>query len=244
MKAMIFAAGLGSRLMPITKDKPKALAIVAEKSLLERAINYISDAGFTDIIINTHHFSEKIIEFLNTHHFDNVNISLSYEVELLDTAGGLAQAKYFFDSDEDILLYNVDIITNLDLQKFINFHKFNHADISLAVRNRNTSRYFLFNQNNRLVGWRNKLTFEEIIYDSNSINLNELAFSGIHIISPKILNLLGKIKKWSLTTFYLEIASSQKILAYQDNNSYWFDCGKIETLNAASEYLKKIDEKN
>ena len=238
MKAMIFAAGLGTRLYPITKDRPKAMAEVNGITLLEHNIHFIAAQGFDEIIVNVHHFADKVIDFLKAKNNFGLQIEVSYEKELLDTAGGLAKAADFFD-DEDFLLYNVDVVSNIDLQKMLAHHQQNKAIATLAIRQRETSRYLLFDENHHLAGWRNKSTGDSILVGAyGRTPLRELAFSGIHIISPKMLPLLGEIRKHSLTPFYLEIAKENTIAGYEHNNDAWFDCGKPETLKQAENYLK------
>jgi len=239
MKAMIFAAGLGTRLYPITKDRPKAMAEVNGVTLLEHNISFIAAQGFDEIIVNVHHFADKVVDFLKSKNNFGLKIEVSYEKELLDTAGGLAKAADFFD-DEDFLLYNVDVVSNIDLQKMLDHHQQNKAIATLAIRQRETSRYLLFDKNHHLAGWRNKSTGEEILVgDENHVgaHLRDFAFSGIHIISPKMLPLLGEIRKHSLTPFYLEIAKENTIAGYEHNTDAWFDCGKPETLAQAANYL-------
>jgi NDP-sugar pyrophosphorylase family protein len=235
MKAMIFAAGLGTRLYPITKDRPKAMAEVNGITLLEHNIRFIAAQGFDEIIVNVHHFADKVIDFLKSKNNFGLRIEVSYEKELLDTAGGLAKAASFFD-DKDFLLYNVDVVSNIDIQKMLAHHQQNKAIATLAIRQRETSRYLLFDENNHLAGWRNKTTGEEIVVRTKG-DFSEYAFSGIHIISPKMLPLLGDIRKHSLTPFYLEIAKENTIAGYEHNTDAWFDCGKPETLAQAANYL-------
>jgi NDP-sugar pyrophosphorylase family protein len=236
MKAMIFAAGLGTRLYPITKDRPKAMAEVNGITLLEHNIRFIAAQGFDEIIVNVHHFADKVIDFLKAKNNFGLQIEVSYEKELLDTAGGLAKAADFFD-DDDFLLYNVDVVSNIDLRKMLAHHQQNKAIATLAIRQRETSRYLLFDENHHLAGWRNKSTGEEIVVRTKG-DFSEFAFSGIHIISPKMLPLLGDIRKHSLTPFYLEIAKENTIAGYEHNDDSWFDCGKPETLKQAENYLK------
>ena len=236
---MIFAAGLGTRLYPITKDKPKALAPLGEITLLEHAIEYVSGFGFNQIVINTHHFSEKVASFLTEKSFPGVNIEISEEEILLDTAGGLAKASSFF-GEEDFLIYNVDIVSDINLAEMLKFHKEHQAEVTLAVQNRVTSRYLLFDDSMRMQGWLNKATGEKILCTERKTNLRELAFGGIHIMSPKVLPLLGTIHKWSLIPFYLQIASNQTIMGYEvNNNNHWFDCGKPETLKMATAWFQR-----
>ena len=267
MKAMIFAAGLGTRLYPITKDRPKAMAEVNGITLLEHNIRFIAAQGFDEIIVNVHHFADKVIDFLKLKNNFGLHIEVSYEKELLDTAGGLAKAAGFFDN-EDFLLYNVDVVSNIDLKKMLAHHQQNKAIATLAIRQRETSRYLLFDKNHHLAGWRNKSTGEEILVGREGssedfvgthglsgdlvgthgrasqqepqgrAHLRDFAFSGIHIISPKMLPLLGEIRKHSLTPFYLEIAKENTIAGYEHNDDSWFDCGKPETLKQAENYLK------
>jgi len=236
---MIFAAGLGTRLYPITKDKPKALAPLGNITLLENAINYLSKYGFNDIIINTHHFSNKVLNFLQNKTFSNIKIQISQEDVLLDTAGGLAKAAPFFD-ERDFLIYNVDIVTDINLTEMLEFHKHKSATITLAVQKRKTSRYLLFDESKRMQGWINKATGEKILCVEDDFVLEEMAFGGIHIMSPKILPLLGEIRKWSLIPFYLQIAKSKKIIGYEvEKKIHWFDCGKPDTLAKAEDWFLK-----
>ncbi len=236
MNAMIFAAGLGTRLFPITKDKPKALAPFNGTTLLEYNLRFLSNQGVKKFVINTHHFADKIKEYLEQNNNFNLDITLSHENELLDTAGGLALASKYFGDNDDVLLYNVDVISDINIIDFYNFHKNNNAMASLAIRNRSTSRYFLYNDNNRLIGWTNKNTEEVKICPNNTDNRNEFAFSGIHFINMKLIKDL-KVEKLSITPFYLEKACSEIITGYEHNSDIWIDCGKIETLAEAEKII-------
>lgn len=236
MKAMIFAAGLGTRLYPITKDKPKALAPLGDITLLDNAIQYLSSFGCNEIIINTHHFADMVADYLKSKVYEGVKIEISHEEVLLDTAGGLTKAAKFFDN-EDFLIYNVDIVTDIDLNEMMAFHKNNRADTTLAVQKRETSRYLLFDENNRMRGWINKATNDEILCTKKPYGLIELAFGGIHIMSPKMLPLLGRERNWSLIPFYLQKSFYHKIMGYEvDASRHWFDCGKMDTLKKAEEW--------
>ena len=228
MKAMIFAAGLGTRLYPITKDKPKALAPFKDSTLLKHNLNNLANQGITKFVINTHHFADIIEKYLISNNNFGLDIQLSYEKELLDTAGGLAFASKYFGANEDVLLYNVDVISNIDINKMLTFHLEQKSKATLAVRDRETSRYLLFNKNRELIGWRNKNTGEEI-WCKDDIVSNEFAFSGVHWINMSIVKSI-KIEKSSIIPFYLKAGKTQKITAYQHDNDYWFDCGKPETL--------------
>ena len=237
MKAMIFAAGLGTRLFPITKDKPKALAPINSTTLLAYNLNFLAQQGISEFIINTHHFADKIEEYLKENNNFGLNITISYEEELLDTAGGLAKARKYFENDESILLYNVDIVSDIDINKFIEYHKANKASATLAIRKRETSRYFLFNNNSELKGWINKNTKEVKSCNSDISSFDEYAFSGIHIINTNFIKEL-KEEKLSITPFYLQEACESKIIGYKHDTDYWIDCGKIESLKLAEKTIK------
>lgn len=236
MKAMIFAAGLGTRLFPITQDKPKALAPFKGTTLLEYNLRFLASQGVTEFVINTHHFANKIEEYLIENNNFGLKIQLSFEPILLDTAGGLAQTASFFDENEDLLLYNVDVISNIDIQAMYQKHQSSNAAATLAIRNRKTSRYLLFNKENTLCGWRNKITNMEIWSRSKKGIISEFAFSGIHFINMSLIKSL-EIKNLSIVPFYLTEAKKQRIMGYQHDSDYWFDCGKIESLKEAEKFI-------
>jgi len=234
MKAMIFAAGKGTRLKPLTDTTPKALVKVAGKPLLEHVIMHLKSAGVTDIIINVHYLAEQIIEFLKNNNNFDVNISISDESDvLLDTGGGLLKAAHFFEKDSDFIVYNVDILSDINLNDMLAFHKNNKALATLAVRDRKTSRYFLFDKNQTLKGWKNTTTGALIKTIEKDKDLIPLAFSGIHIINEKLLGLIEETGVFSMTAAYLNLAKKYKILGYRHDNTQWFDIGKIETLKEA-----------
>ena len=226
--AMIFAAGLGTRLYPLTENKPKALVEYKGMTLLERAIRKVTEFGIRQIVINVHHFGEQILDFVENHSFD-ADIIISDEREnLLDTAGGLKWAEAHFANSEQILLYNVDIISNINLQKLIETHQRSEAMVTLAVRNRETARYFIFDKNTmQLCGWTNIQTGEkkEVFTIENS---ELLAFSGIHCVNKSILNKIPVGEKCSFTPLYLQLANSEKILGYLHQEDDWMDVGKVE----------------
>jgi N-acetyl-alpha-D-muramate 1-phosphate uridylyltransferase len=229
MKAMIFAAGLGTRFKPWTDRHPKALAIVNGKSLLERNIRYLQQFGITDIIVNVHHFADQIIEAVKKNKGWKSNITISDEKnEVLETGGGLKKASWYFN-DEAFVVMNVDILTDLDLQAMINSHQQNKPLATLAVTNRKTSRYFLFDEDDNLCGWRNVKTNEQKI----SIEKHELvqkAFSGIHIIEPKIFPLIKQTGKFSIVETYLDLAKAEIIKGFDHSSSKLIDVGKPESL--------------
>lgn len=231
---MIFAAGLGTRLKEETHNKPKALVEVGGKPLLQHAIEKLKTEGFTEIVVNVHHFSKMVIEFVNSNDF-GLPVHISDETDkLLDTGGGLKKAAPFLEGDKPILIYNVDILGNLDLQKPIEDHLQSGALATLVVRHRQTQRYFKFDKQKRLVGWINKKTGEKkIAIPENFENATEMAFSGIHVISPEIFKLMPDVDRFSITHFYLEQAKSHFISGYFDDSGIWMDVGKTEELEKA-----------
>jgi NDP-sugar pyrophosphorylase family protein len=232
---MIFAAGLGTRLYPLTANKPKALVKYQGKTLLEHAITKVMEAGIQHIVVNVHHFGEQIIDFINQNHF-NAKIDISDEREkLLDTAGGLKHAEHFFTNCEHILLYNVDVISDIDLKRFAVCGLRCAVNIAtLAVRNRETNRYFLFEEPDlRLCGWENIKTNEKMICYEVEKPIS-LAFSGIHIVDKKILDFIPKNEKISFTPLYLELAKEHNIQGYLHDEDFWKDLGTVETWYATS----------
>jgi NDP-sugar pyrophosphorylase family protein len=231
MRAMIFAAGLGTRLNNETSGKPKALVDIGGKTLLQRAIEKLKKEGVSEIVINVHHFSNLVISFLRKIDF-GIKIHISDESEkLLDTGGGLKKASVFFAGDEPILIYNVDIISNLNLKLLLKDHLNTEALVTLAVRNRETQRYFKFDQNKQLVGWINKKTGEsKISRPENFENSIEMAYSGIHIVQPEIFSLMPETDRFSITDFYLELAKTYSIKGFFDDSDLWMDVGKPEQL--------------
>jgi NDP-sugar pyrophosphorylase family protein len=240
MKAMIFAAGLGTRLQPYTLTKPKALVEINGITLLELSIRKLKSEGFSEIVVNVHAFGNQIIEFLKSHDFGIITYISDEREQLLDTGGGLAKAMHFFSDDIPFLVYNVDIITTVNLAEFYQAHLKSNAIASLMVRNRKTARYLLFNNEMKLSGWRNKSTEEEILVDLNpSETYKELAFSGIHIVNPNIASYFPAVlNPFPIVPFYLEVAKHETIKGVLDSDSNWFDVGKVEQLNEASDFIK------
>jgi NDP-sugar pyrophosphorylase family protein len=237
MKAMIFAAGLGSRLRPLTDKIPKALVKVNSVPLLEIQINKLIHYGFNQIIINVHHFSETIKTFINSKKFE-AEIVISDETdELLDTGGGLLKASWFFSNGKPFLVCNSDIMSNINLHDFYKKHNDRDYIASLAVRDRITSRYFLFNDEDILCGWENIKTSERLITKEFS-PLKNLAFSGIQILNPEIFDLIKQKGKFSITKAYIELSRENTIHGYRHDNDDWYDLGNIENLISANEYYK------
>ena len=214
MKAMIFAAGLGTRLKPLTDTMPKALVPVAGKPLLWHTIRKLKAAGFDEIIINVHHFAEQIRQYIQDNHRFGIRIEFSDETRaLLDTGGGIKKASWFFDDEKPFLIHNVDILSDIDLQSLYRFHTGGNSAATLVVSERKTSRYLLFDENNRLKGWLNEKTGEtrSPFPDFNSDRHARLAFSGIHVLNPSILRHMQDFpEKFSIIDFYLSVCEREK----------------------------------
>ena len=232
MKAMILAAGLGTRFKPWTDYHPKALALINGKSLLERNLIYLQSFGIKDVLVNVHHFPDQIRHAIIVNDGWGSNISISDESdEVLETGGGLKKAAAYFD-DGNFLLMNADILTDLDLNNLISFHNKKKPLATLAVTNRKSSRYFLFDNNDRLAGWRNTKTGEEKI-SVQVPDLKEKAFSGIHVISPDIFPLMHEMGKFSIVDVYLGLAPEHAILGFDHSASKLVDVGKTESIAVA-----------
>jgi len=237
---MIFAAGLGMRLRPITENIPKALVEVGGKPMIEHVILNLKSAGVNNIIINLHHYPEKIKSFLASKNHFGIGIKYSEEKnEPLETGGGLKNAAWFFDDRKPFIVHNVDILTNLDLNTLLDFHLKNNPLATLFVQQRKSSRYLLFNKEKQLCGWTNKKTGETII-SKNANFLSELAFNGIHIINPEIFDLIVMKGKFSIVPVYLELAKKNVIKGYENNRATCLDIGKPESLINAETLARKI----
>jgi NDP-sugar pyrophosphorylase family protein len=237
MKAMILAAGLGTRLKPLTNTIPKAMVTLDGKPLLYYAIQKLIKSGVDQIIINVHHFPEKIIEYVQQNDMFGIDIQFSKEDSLLDTGGGLKKAAWFFDDKQPFILHNVDVLSDIDLSDMLNNHRQRESMATLAVRKRKTSRYFLFNQESCLAGWQSLDTGEEKIVTQHSGDLINLSFMGIHILSPEIFSLLPAETVFSIIDAYLDLAGNgEKIVGYR-TDSFWIDLGCQENLDKAAKYL-------
>jgi len=248
MKALIFAAGLGTRLRPLTDDRPKAMVYLAGKPMLQHVIERVAAAGFDDITINIHHFGQTIIDFLEENNNFGLNIHISDERGLLlDTGGGVLKARQWLDGDEPFLVHNTDIISTLDLKAFYNYHVEHDALATILVKERKTQRYLLFDDDDRMCGWTNKAT-GEIKPDATKLvgkQLRELAFGGLHVISPRIFPELeryrrrGGEEKFSIIPFYINECAHHLIQGYHPSEDYqWLDIGKPETLAMAQRLFK------
>jgi NDP-sugar pyrophosphorylase family protein len=234
-RAMIFAAGLGTRFKPWTDHHPKALALVNGKSLLQRNIEYLQQYGIRDIIINVHHFADQIVHALDVNKGWGSRITISDETaEVLETGGGLKKAMRWLQ-EAPFVMMNVDILTDLDLGSMIRDH-FHHRPLAtLAVTDRETSRYFLFDERSRLRGWKNVKTGQVRWAGAapSGVRLTEKAFSGIHVIDPALLPLIKQEGKFSIIDVYLEVAADHPVRAFDHSGSRLIDVGKPESVGQA-----------
>ncbi|PZX20308.1 nucleotidyltransferase-like protein [Breznakibacter xylanolyticus] len=238
LNAMIFAAGLGTRLMPLTQNTPKAMVQVNGQPLLWYAIHNVIQAGATRIVVNVHHFAPQIIAYLNELSFPGVEIMVSDERDqLLETGGGLLKAKNLFVKDAPILIHNADVLTNSNLTTLVNQHRTNGALATLMVQQRPTQRYLLFDCNDELCGWENLKTGERIITRDKD-HLQQMAFNGIQMVDYRILEMLGGVRKFSITRGYLDLSPDYAIRAWKDWQGQWFDIGTIEKLHEAIHEFK------
>ena len=245
---MIFAAGLGTRLKPLTDHMPKALVPVAGKPMLEHVICKLKDYGFTEIVINIHHFGEQILDFLKANNNFGLTIHISDERDmLLDTGGGIKKANSFFQGNEPFLIHNVDILSDVNLKELYEFHLQSGNDATLLASRRKTVRYLLFNQADRLCGWINKDTLqtkpEGFVYDEQLYK--EYAFSGIHVVSPSLYRFMDDrwTGKFPIMDFYLKTCQEAKLGGYLKEELKLIDIGKPETLEKANEFLTNISSK-
>lgn len=231
-QAMILAAGLGTRLKPWTDQHPKALALVNGKPLLQHTIQYLQQFGIYEVIVNVHHFADQIVDAVENANGWGSRITISDERNVvLETGGGLKKAAWFF-REGDFVLMNVDILTNMNLQAMIHFHQ-QHAPLAtIAVRNRETSRYFLFDGSKILCGWKNIQTGEQVLARAENAPVQR-AFSGIHIINTHIFSLLTLPGKFSMVDAYLQLATTHTILAFDHSASNFIDVGTPESVSKA-----------
>lgn len=237
MKALIFAAGLGTRLKPFTESHPKALAQVNGVALLERNIKYLQSYGINDFVINIHHFGGQILAFLAENDNFGANIEISNESdELLETGGGLLFAKRFLESEPDFLIMNVDILTDLNITNFVKHHLNKGRMITLAVSDRNSSRKLLFNDQMLLKGWKNLINNQKKVV-GGIFKLRELAFSGIHCINSDIFDKITRTGKFSIMDEYMDLMKDDYIIGYQ-HTANLIDVGKPESIEEAEKFFK------
>ena len=230
---MIFAAGLGTRLKPFTDHHPKALAEVSGKTLLEHTIRYLQKFGIEDVIVNVHHFADQIDEAINENSGYGSWVTVSDEREsVLETGGGLQKAAWYFEGEEDFVVINVDVLTNLDLGRMIEAHQESDALATLAVMKRNSTRQLLFDEHMILCGWTNNTTGEQKI-SREVLSLNPFAFSGVQVLSTEILNMPFQ-GKFSMIDVFLHFAKTQMIKGFDHTGNIFIDVGKPESLEKAS----------
>jgi NDP-sugar pyrophosphorylase family protein len=243
MKAMILAAGLGTRLRPLTEHRPKALVEVAGRTLLEITLARLGGFGIQDVIINVHHFADMVVDYLRAHDNFGMRIEISRELVLLDTGGGLKEAAPFFldspgSQDEPFILHNVDILSSIDLRRMLQFHTEHHALATLAVQDRETSRYLLFDPSLELCGRRTGYDGKPELVRSTA-QFDAHAFSGIHVIAPRLLKMLSEEGAFSIIPSYLRLAAQgERICSFRADEYYWRDLGKLANLPQATEDLK------
>lgn len=235
---MILAAGLGTRLRPLTNDRPKALVEVAGRPLLELTLDRLRSFGISEVIINTHHFAELVADYLAAHQNFGMHIEISHEDVLLDTGGGLKRAQHFFTgSDEPFLVHNVDVLSTIDFESMIRFHRDQGALATLAVQSRPTSRYLLFDRTSQLCGRRSGVAgIPELVLPREEFEAR--AFCGIHIVSPNIFSEMPEEGVFSIIPAYLRLAAERKrILGFPADGYYWCDMGKPENIAEASRQI-------
>lgn len=240
MKAMILAAGLGTRLKPFTNSTPKALVPILGKPVIEHVILKLKKQGFNEVIINIHHFGDQIIDFIKSKNYFDIRIEFSDERDkLLDTGGAIKKASWFFDADESILIHNTDIISDVNLSAVYDNHIQNKAMATLVVNERESSRYLFFDENNNLKGWVNEKSGKTISSsDYNPLKHHKLAFFGIHVLSGSAVSYMKDFPdKFSIIDFYLSICDKNSVHAFLANDNYMVDVGKLESLDRAEEFL-------
>jgi NDP-sugar pyrophosphorylase family protein len=238
MRAMVLAAGLGTRLRPLTDDRPKALVEVAGQTMLELTLRRLASFDIQEVIVNVHHFAELVLEYLRKNGNFGMQIEVSREDVLLDTGGGLKKAAWFFQtvgsSHDPFVLHNVDVLSTIDLHKMLALHNDSGALSTLAVRERETSRYLLFDEENQLCGRRaGRVQSDEVVRQAET--MRGLAFSGIHVISPRLLAMMSEEGIFSIIDTYLRLAAQgENIQAFRADEYYWRDLGKPENVAQAA----------
>ena len=242
MKAMILAAGLGTRLRPLTNDRPKALVEVGGHTLLEITLARLRSFGVREVIVNVHHFADMIVDYLQANGNFGMRIEISRESELLDTGGGLKNAAHFFlessgGLDEPFILHNVDIVSTIDIERMVSLHAAQGALATIAVQDRKTSRYLLFDEKDELCGHRNDQN-GKIQMARSAHDVHALAYACIQVISPRLLTKLEEEGAFPIFDSYLRlVGSGEKFVAFRADRSYWRDIGRPESVELASRDL-------
>ncbi|HEY3973701.1 MAG TPA: nucleotidyltransferase family protein [Candidatus Sulfotelmatobacter sp.] len=243
MRAMVLAAGLGTRLRPLTDDRPKALVEVAGHTMLEITIRRLRTFGISEVIVNVHHFADMVAEYLKKNNNFGMRIEISREETLLDTGGGLKQAAWFFlenstHSNEPIVVHNVDVVSTIDLNRMLQAHREKRALATLAVQERKSSRYLLFDGHRQLCGRRTDDNAAELA--GNPHEMQALAFSGVHVISSSLLSRITEDGAFSIINSYLRLArEGEKILAFRADDYYWRDLGRPESVAQAAKDVQQ-----
>jgi mannose-1-phosphate guanylyltransferase len=244
MKAMILAAGLGTRLRPLTDDRPKALVEIRGRTLLEITLFRLRAFGIRDVIVNVHHFADMIIEYLHANRDFGMRVVISREEVLLDTGGGLKRAAYFFlngrdSSQEPFILHNVDVISTIDFRRMVQFHEGNRALATLAVHDRQSARYLLFDEQLQLCG-RRRQGDQEAELCRSAFPMRPLAFSGVHVVAPRLLNMMVDDGPFAIINTYLHLAAQgERILAFRADDYYWRDVGNADSLTRAAGEMER-----
>jgi NDP-sugar pyrophosphorylase family protein len=240
MKAMILAAGVGSRLRPLTDTCPKALIDINGVPILEIVLRRLINAGCTEVVINVFHLADMILDFLRAKNHFGIHIEISHETELLDTGGGLKKVAGFFNDGQPFFMHNVDVLSNIDLNKMYRFHIENAGLATLAVQGRVTSRYFLFDEKGLLRGWESVKENRVEWATAPLASFQRLAFNGIHVISPEIFSKMHEQGGFSIIPTYLRLAGEgEKILAFRMDDYYWRDLGRLEKLEEARREMRE-----
>jgi NDP-sugar pyrophosphorylase family protein len=243
MRAMILAAGLGTRLRPLTLDRPKALVELNGQPLLGMLIEKLTSYGFDEIIVNVHHFADQVIDYIRSRDYFNISLEISDERgQLLDTGGGLKKASWFFRDQETFLLHNVDVLTDLDYKDMFRHHHEQEALATLAVRQRPSSRYLLFDEQMALCGWENRKSGEKRL-NSPEITCNPFAFSGIHVVEPEIFKYLPESDPFSIIDAYLRVSKHHLIKGYAHDEGLWIDLGTPAKLEEAGKIAREKKKK-
>ena len=244
MKAMILAAGLGTRLRPATDDRPKALVEVAGRPMADWVIRRLARHGFTDIIINAHHFAEQIEAYATGHDHAGVSLTVSVEEEILGTGGGVRKASWFF-GDEPFLVHNVDVLTDLDLSGLMKAHRADghgasDAQVTVAVKSRKSSRHLLLDGEENLCGWRSDITGETRMVRPPRGEVSSVPFMGVYAMSPGALERMPQAGPFSIIDFFLDLAGKGKpIRAYRTEEAKWADLGSVDRIAAAERLFGK-----
>ena len=236
--AMILAAGIGMRLKPLTENLPKALLAIDGEPLLGIVIKRLIQAGFRQIVVNVHHHAELVLTYLRCNDYFGIRIIVSDESsQLLDTGGAIKRASPMFGDEQNILIHNVDILTNLDLSQLYQDHLVSEAGVTLVTKNRPTSRYILIDGNNRFCGWENPSDNIRIVRNASSAEINPIAFSGVYVLNRMVFSDFPEADKFGLFNWLLNIADHQRIVAWNQGNTFWYEVGRIESLNLARERI-------